>query len=132
MITKKRKSNPEQLKECKKEFRCTFEEAQYISMRAEKMKMSESAYMRYQLAEAEKRAVRLPEEITVLLKEMNYQNIKIGTNINQIVRSCNSKKFITKEDYRKLIDHLAAIDEQCAGIAAQIKEVLKNGDHEAS
>lgn len=117
-------------KEYRKEFRCTFEEAKEIAEAAEKMKMTESAYMRYRVLKKEK-LQRLPGEIEDQLKELKYQTLKIGTNINQVVRSCNSKKFITKEDYRKLVDYLVRLDEKYSDMVSILKE-KNNGDHEAS
>ena len=70
---------------CKKEFRCTAEEAAWIEKCARQMDMTESTYMRYRLREKQK--IRMPPDIKNLLQELKYYDLKIGTNINQIVRS---------------------------------------------
>ena len=115
---------------CKKEFRCTKEEAEYIAACAERLQMTESNYMRYRLQED--RQVRLPPEINTVLKELKYYDLKIGTNINQIVRSCNTKRFITREDYRMLVEYLLQIDRKYQETLAYLREVLGNGNHKTA
>lgn len=116
--------------ECKKDFRCTYDEAKQIAAQAEKMKISESQYMRYKILEKGKR--RIPPEIEELLQELKFYDLKIGTNINQIVRSCNSKKFITKKDYEMLLENLTALNDKYSQIIQLLKEALMCGDHQAA
>ncbi len=115
--------------ECIKNFRCTFDEAKLISENAAKMKMNESTYMRYKILEKDKE--RLPPAVNELLQELKYYDLKIGTNINQIVRSCNSKKFITRLDYQMLVQYLTEINEKYAEVLRCLKEV-QNGNYEAA
>lgn len=114
----------------KKEFRCTAEEAAWISACAKYMNMTESNYMRYQLRK--KKKIRLPEEIDKLLKELKYYEIKIGTNINQIARLCNIKRFVTKEDYKALVEYLLMIDQKHEEILEKLQEILKYGGDKTS
>lgn len=115
---------------CKKEFRCTVEEAAWITECAEKMDMTESNYMRYRLQQQEK--IRIPPEVNTLLQKLKYYDLKIGTNINQVVRSCNSKRFIAKTDYQLLVDYLTQIDRKYQEILEQLQEVLRYGSNKTS
>ena len=115
---------------CKKEFRCTKEEAEYIAACAERLQMTESNYMRYRLRQQEK--IRMPPEVNTLLQELKYYDLKIGTNINQVVRSCNSKRFIAKTDYQLLVDYLTQIDRKYQETLAYLREVLGNGNHKTA
>lgn len=115
---------------CKKEFRCTVEEAAVIAKCARQMHMTESSYMRYRLQEKPK--IRIPPEVKVLLQELKYYDLKIGTNINQIVRSCNSKRFITQNDYQRLVEYLTLIDRKYQETLDKLQEVLMYGGDKAS
>lgn len=115
---------------CKKEFRCTAEEATWITECAEKMNMTESNYMRYRLQQQKK--IRMPPEVNTLLQEMKYYDLKIGTNINQVVRSCNSKRFITQSDYQLLVEYLTLIDRKYQEILERLQEVLQCGSDKTS
>ncbi|WP_373216199.1 plasmid mobilization relaxosome protein MobC [Ruminococcus sp. 5_1_39BFAA] len=114
---------------CKKEFRCTAEEAAWIEKCARQMDMTESTYMRYRLREKQK--IRMPPDIKNLLQELKYYDLKIGTNINQIVRSCNSKRFITQADYQKLVEYLTLIDRKYQETLDRLQEVLDYGGDKA-
>lgn len=113
---------------CKKEFRCTQKEAEWITECAAKQNMKESTYMRYRLQKEQK--IRMPPEVHTLLQELKYYDIKIGTNINQVVRSCNSKRFITQVDYRRLVEYLIQIDQKYQEILKRLQEVLQDGSDE--
>ena len=114
---------------CKKEFRCTAEEAAWIEKCARQMDMTESTYMRYRLREKQK--IRMPPDIKNLLQELKYYDLKIGTNINQIVRACNSKRFITQADYQKLGEYLTLIDRKYQETLDRLQEVLDYGGDKA-
>lgn len=111
-------------RDCTKYFRCSRKESEEISKEAEAMKMTESAYMRYRILKTAK--PRLPPEVTTLLEELKYYDLKIGININQIVRSCNSKKFITEKDYLALTKNLELLNEKYDAIIRGLGEVMQN------
>lgn len=46
---------------CKKQFRCTQKEAEWIAECAAKLNMKESTYMRYRLRKEQK--IRMPQEV---------------------------------------------------------------------
>lgn len=117
-----------QHKNCVKTFRCTQEEAKWIAEKAEKNKMNESAYIRSKIFQKER--FLIPAEATELLKKLNYYGLKIGTNINQVVRSCNSKKFITKEDYQLLAKYLEQINRTYLRICENIEQIAAGIDPE--
>ncbi|MCC8106063.1 MAG: MobC family plasmid mobilization relaxosome protein [Clostridiales bacterium] len=96
-------------------FRCTPEEAQEIARMAEENNLSEADFIR-------KKIFRLSPETDQLLQELEYYDVKIGNNINQIVRSCNSKKFITTQDYRELVQLLEKLVEHRYGVIQQMKK----------
>lgn len=110
---------------CTKTFRCTASESQELLLEAEKNHISESEYIRRQVFGKSK--PRLPPSIEELLKKMNYLNLRIGTNINQTMRFCNSRKYITKTDYQNLVDELKALDEQYERIYELLEGALKHG-----
>lgn len=113
-----------------KTFRCTPGEAQELAAGAGKFHVSESEYIRSRVLK--KSQPRLPPETEGLLEEMNYLNLKIGTNINQTMRYCNTKKYITKNDYQKLAAELRKLDEQYERIYGLLEEAVKNGGHETA
>ncbi|EET62424.1 hypothetical protein BRYFOR_05459 [Marvinbryantia formatexigens DSM 14469] len=113
-----------------KTFRCTPGEAEELAAGAGKFRVSESEYIRGRVFK--KAQPRLPPEIVGLLEEMNYLNLKIGTNINQTMRYCNTKKYITKNDYQKLAVELRKLDEQYERIYRLLEEAVKNGGHETA
>ena len=69
--------------------------------------MTESGYMRRKLFYGSQ--PRLPPETNEMLQRLIEQERRVGININQVVRSCNSKRFITKEDYQLLVKYLEEI-----------------------
>ena len=85
-------------------FRCTPEENREISRRAEQEKKSISAYVRD--AALNRNIPKLDEKTNGLLRELTANELKIGNNINQAVRLCNSKKLVSREDYEKLVQYL--------------------------
>jgi len=97
-----------------KAFRCTDEEAAELSRQAEKNRLSESEYIR-------RKIFMLPQETNLLLQELKHYDLKIGTNINQIVRSCNSKKFVSSYDYQKLAEYLEKLDEKYYEVIRQLR-----------
>ena len=86
--------------------------------------------MRYRLQQQEK--IRIPPEVNTLLQKLKYYDLKIGTNINQVVRSCNSKRFITQNDYQMLVNYLTQIDRKYQEILEQLQEVLRYGSDKTS
>ncbi|MCC8102224.1 MAG: MobC family plasmid mobilization relaxosome protein [Clostridiales bacterium] len=102
-----------------KAFRCTDEEAAELSRQAEKNRLSESEYIR-------RKVFMLPQETNLLLQELKHYDLKIGNNINQVVRSCNSKKFISSYDYQKLVEYLEKLDEKYYELIRQLKEQNEN------
>ena len=85
----------------------TEEEAMQLARQAEEYQMTESGYMRRKLFYGSQ--PRLPPETNEMLQRLIEQERRVGININQVVRSCNSKRFITKEDYQLLVKYLEEI-----------------------
>ena len=90
-----------------KAVRVTEEEAMQLARQAEEYQMTESGYMRRKLFYGSQ--PRLPPETNEMLQRLIEQERCVGININQVVRSCNSKRFITKEDYQLLVKYLEEI-----------------------
>ncbi|MEF2594877.1 MAG: hypothetical protein U0N03_00620 [Lachnospiraceae bacterium] len=90
-----------------KAVRVTEEEAMQLARQAEEYQMTESGYMRRKLFYGSQ--PRLPPETNEMLQRLIEQERRVGININQVVRSCNSKRFITKEDYQLLVKYLEEI-----------------------
>lgn len=107
-----RKNNQEKGKvvkrDCFSKFRCTLEERQKIEKAAKEEKMTISEYMRMKVLKSEN--PRIPTEVMELLNDLKYQNAKIGTNVNQVARFCNSKQTAHFGDYQLLIKHLKKLE----------------------
>lgn len=90
-------------------FSIRFTEQEYgqIQKEAARRRITTANYVREKLFEPNK---RLPPETDRLLKKLETDNIRIGTNINQVVRSCNAKQFITRMDYKALTELLAEMN----------------------
>lgn len=82
-------------------FRLTYEERENLRKMANRRKLSLASYIREKIFTPDK---RLPAEIEALLKDLKYNDLKIGTNINQVAKVCNSKQYASKEDYKKLME----------------------------
>lgn len=82
-------------------FRLNNEEREALQKKADERKLELSSYIREKIFTPDK---RLPVEIEALLKDLKYNDIKIGTNINQVAKVCNSKQYASKEDYKKLME----------------------------
>ena len=90
-------------------FRCTKEESDLINERAAKERKSRSAYLRD--AALSRNEPKVDEKVAQILKQFQENELKIGVNINQAVRICNSKKNVSREDYEKLTGMLLQIME---------------------
>ena len=110
-------------KEVAKSFRCTAAEAEMLRQKAEKMKIAESEYIRREVFK--NRKVRLPADVKELLKDLKYQNLKIGNNINQVVRSCNSKKHVTRSDYKAIVDEMIKLEDAYDKIYQKLIEKME-------
>ena len=90
----KRKEKVHSTRTVLKAVRVTEEEAMQLARQAEQYRMTESGYMRRRLFYGSQ--PRLPPETNAMLQRLTEQERRVGININQVVRSCNSKRFITK------------------------------------
>jgi len=88
-------------KDCKKSFRCTQKEGDFIKRQVESYGVSESEYIRMMVFEKSASKLFDPEVIQ-LLRKLEWDNLKIGTNINQVAKSCNSKRFVSGEDVKRI------------------------------
>ena len=85
-------------------FRCSGKEKAVIEKKAEQEGKMMSMYLRD--AALNRRQVRFPRRIQKELEDIRYNELKIGTNINQIVKLCNTKGYITRMDYMELVRYL--------------------------
>ena len=90
-----------------KHFRCTKEENDAINARAAKERKAVSAYLRD--AALNRRLPAIDPKIEPILKKLQENELKIGVNINQAVRLCNSKKSVSRSDYETLQGYLEKI-----------------------
>lgn len=114
---------------CKKTFRCNLEEAWKLEHWAQKNHMTESEIIRRKVFKGEMSGAY--DKILSLLEELEEQIRRIGVNINQIARNCNSKKYVGDWDYMKLVNELNLLDGKIDEISRRIKGEL-HGDHEAA
>ena len=92
-----------------KYFRCTQEESEEIRRRAAAEHKGQSEYLRD--AALHRKIPVFDEEVKRLLRNLQENELKIGINVNQVVRVCNSKKYISRADYEKLVECLERIME---------------------
>ena len=88
-------------------FRCTPEENEKNEALAAKEHKAKSAYLRD--AALTRNIPKISPEAAGILKEFQENELKIGVNINQAVRLCNSKKNVSRQDYEKLTEMLLRI-----------------------
>lgn len=88
-------------------FRCTKEESDKINDLAAKERKSRSAYLRD--AALNRNVPKVDERVAKILKQFQENELKIGVNINQAVRLCNSKKHVSRQDYEQLTSMLLQI-----------------------
>ena len=102
-------------------FRCTQEESEEINRRAAKERKRASAYLRN--AALNRNIPQLDENAAQLLKGLADNELKIGVNINQAVRICNTKKNVSRQDYENLTEMLKRIMEQRRKICELLTEL---------
>lgn len=84
-------------------FRCTSEEKDSLYMQAKLQGYQAlSNYIRKQLFHPGSNERIFDAEIAKILRDMEYNNLKVGVNINQIARVCNSKKYVAQQDLEDL------------------------------
>lgn len=105
-----------------KQVRFTETEARTISEAAGKEKVSESKYIRRKVFSQEN---QMSHEVAEKLSDLNYQIRKIGININQVVRSCNEQKNITRTDFQLLVDYEKMIDGQFRKMYRMIEKIAE-------
>lgn len=106
-----------------KTFRCTLTESEALQKKSSEKKLSESEYIRGLVFKTRKN--EFPLEIQKLLEELKYLNLKIGNNINQVVRTCNSKKFVSKADYQTIVEEMIKLEDAYEKIYQQLLEKRK-------
>ena len=117
----KRKEKVHSTRTVLKAVRVTEEEAMQLARQAEQHRMTESGYMRRRLFYGSQ--PRLPPETNEMLRRLTEQERRVGININQVVRSCNSKRFITREDYQLLVRYLEEIRRSYQQFCTQLEEL---------
>lgn len=83
-----------------KHFRCTPEEARLIDEKAKEEHKTTSRYVRD--AALTRNTLRIPQKAQDVLEDLRSNELKIGTNINQAVRLCNTKGYVSRADYVEL------------------------------
>ena len=66
---------------------------------------------------------RFDENVMGLLRELQDNELKIGVNINQVVRLCNSKKLVSQADYERLTDYLKLLMQQRTQLMDRLSEM---------
>lgn len=117
-------------KEIVKTFRCTPTESQMLQERTAETGICESEYIRREVFK--NRKIQFPVEIRKLLEELKYLNLKIGNNINQVVRSCNSKKFIGRDDYAAIVEEMIKLEDAYDDIYQRLSEKMEQSTEEGS
>lgn len=117
-------------KDCRICFRCSTEERDFILERSENFQ-SVSEFIRIMIFEkCENRF--FDGKVNDLLRKLDWDNVKIGTNINQVVKGCNSRKYISKTDLDEILKYqnlLIYKFEQLVLALHRMQEERKNGNH---
>jgi len=113
-------------------FVCSEEESRAIEERAKAEKMTVSAYLRD--AALHRNEPKLPGEAMELLREIAQNELRIGTNINQIARLANTEGRAGKEEYRNIAEQLERIHQDRYKILTLLVNLADggDGDHEAA
>ena len=83
-----------------KHFRCTPEESRLIDEKAKEEHKTLSRYLRD--AALTRNQLKIPQKAQDVLEDLRANELKIGTNINQADRLCNTKGYVTRADYVEL------------------------------
>ena len=102
-------------------FRCTQQESDEIERRAKLEKKTQAAFLRD--AALNRNLPRFDENVMGLLRELQDNELKIGVNINQVVRLCNSKKLVSRADYERLTDYLKLLMQQRTQLMDRLSEM---------
>ncbi len=95
--------------------RCTKKQRDEIAARAEECQMKVSEYIL-------RKALWLSPETNLLLENLRYEVHKIGVNINQIARACNSSSHVLSYDYSKALDELEKIDQHFCDVYKELQK----------
>ena len=93
-----------------KHFRCTPEESRLIDEKAKEEHKTLSRYLRD--AALTRNQLKIPQKAQDVLEEIRSNELKIGININQTVRMCNTKGYVSKADYVELRSFLVKLMSQ--------------------
>ena len=92
-------------KTARMEFRCTQEEKKYLQSKAKLAApdVTVSEFLRRLVIKGETENEILAASIVKkLVRELDWEMSKIGTNINQIAKMCNMKNYVSKSDLEEL------------------------------
>lgn len=122
----KRKSK--KLKAAKCEFRCTEQEKKVILQQAKDCNKSISEYMRILLFEKKgAENIKAISEANELIHKLDWNLAKIGTNINQIAKQCNSKRFASSKDIEEVKKYMTLLSELFNELIHRLAQI-ENGD----
>ena len=102
-------------------FRCTKEESSLIDEKARNERKSPSAYLRD--SALCRNIPSLDENTMQILKDLAANELKIGININQVARLCNTKKSVSLHDLNLLRDDLVLLLEERKQIVMVLQEM---------
>lgn len=123
---KKKSKEPDHEKlNCKVSFRCTPAEKKFISEKAAAFP-SESEFIRIMVFE-KSRSKFFDGEIIQLIRKIEWDNVKIGTNINQVVKSCNSKKFVSEKDLDELVKYQTLLNYKFDKLLTELRNRQEGG-----
>lgn len=96
------------------------EEYDSVKNEAKKYGYSVSTFIRSKIFAPEN---MMPNDLRQILEKLDTDSVRIGTNINQIARMCNTKKFVTRNDYKNATDLLKEMDAVYEKILEEIKSL---------
>lgn len=113
-----------------KTFRCNAEEAVFLSLEAEREKMSEASLIRKKVFTNLKGYI--PAEYRDLIGTLIYEVNRVGNNINQVAKEVNTRNGVTTYDIKRLTKYMEEIQGTCFRIYDKLAEVSEGGNNETS
>ncbi|MFQ6866235.1 plasmid mobilization protein [Blautia sp.] len=126
VVEKKRRVRKE-----KCEFRCTEAEKKEIMEAAKKCGLPSSEFLRRKVFQKSEKDLAASIQIEKMLKDLDWKLSKIGVNINQIARMCNSKKFVSRAEGEEIKKYMNLVSYYFSELLTAVLNTKGSGNGEA-
>lgn len=113
-------------KDEKLEFRCTKEEKKKImaALQSENFSGTLSDFLRQRIVdEKSENEIFLQETLKKISHDLDWELSKIGTNINQIAKICNTQNFVETSDLQNLNREIQEMKNLLQSVLGRLEEV---------